>query len=256
MPGMDGETLGRTIKADPVLKDTQLIMLTSMGQRGDAKRFKAIGFSAYLTKPVRSSQLKETLTAVWGAKSQDISTDLVTKHSLAESRTLVTADTKETDQGKGARVLVAEDNIVNKKVAVKMLEKLGCRVNVTANGKEAVDMLESFPYDLVFMDCQMPEMDGYEATAAIRKWEEENRYSETENRKPKSEKRIPIIAITANAMKGDREKCLEAGMDDYISKPVDVKKLAQALGKWAATLRQEKEPSEEAVKIVDDFARD
>ena len=125
---------------------------------------------------------------------------------------------------------------------MKMLEKTNSRVDIAANGKEAVDMLESFPYDLVFMDCQMPEMDGYEATAAIRKWEEENRYSETENRKLKTEKRvpssefrIPIIAMTANVMKGDRERCLQAGMDDYISKPINPKKLAGTIEKWIQT---------------------
>ena len=117
----------------------------------------------------------------------------------------------------GIRVLVAEDNIVNQKVASKLLEKFGCRVDVAANGEEAVRMAEDLPYALILMDCQMPEMDGYEATAAIRKMEKDT----------------PIIALTANAMEGDREKCLAAGMDDYLPKPINPEALNEMLDKWS-----------------------
>ena len=163
------------------------------------------------------------LSAVWGASVQGVKLDMVTRHTLAEAR-------KRSAPSKGlpvkARVLVAEDNIVNQKVAARRLEKLGCRVDVTANGKEAVEMLERLPYDMVLMDCQMPEMDGYEATAAIRervalgakcKASDEDgfdtRHSTLDTQHSKVT-HIPIVAMTANAMKGDRERCLEAGMDD------------------------------------------
>jgi CheY-like chemotaxis protein len=122
-----------------------------------------------------------------------------------------------------SRVLVAEDNIVNQKVALRMLEKLGCRVDVAANGREVLDALEHISYDIIFMDCQMPELDGYEATAGIRA------------RETQTGGHIPIIAMTANAMQDDRARCLAAGMDDYTSKPVRPAALAHLLQRWATT---------------------
>jgi CheY-like chemotaxis protein len=123
---------------------------------------------------------------------------------------------------KHAHVLVVEDNIVNQKLATKMLEILGCSVDVAANGIEAVGMIKKLSYDLVFMDCQMPEMDGYEATAEIRRYEDTSKHT-------------PIIAMTAHTMVGDREKCLEAGMDDYISKPIKKEAVSEMMKKWASS---------------------
>ncbi len=216
---MDGETLGPVIKADPTLRETVLVMLTSAGRRGDARRMREAGFAAYLVKPVRPSQLMDALAAVWGARTGGVPTELVTRHTVAESRAAKRPPPPETGRRVRAYVLVAEDNIVNQKVAAGMLEELGCRVDVAANGREAVEMLEMLPYDIIFMDCQMPEMDGYEAAAEIRKREGLRR-------------RTPIVAMTAHNMEGDREKCLQASMDDYVSKPVEPARLQEILDRW------------------------
>ena len=215
MAGIDGEMLAREIKADASLRHIPLILLTSMGQRGDAKRMEAVGFSGYLTKPVKESQLFDCIAMVMGAERKKDKTDkvpLVTRHTLNEAQ-----------RGR-VRLLLVEDNPVNQKVAVRILQKAGYRCDVAANGLEAVDALSNLPYDLVFMDCQMPEMDGFEATAVIRSREEEK------------ETHVPIVAMTANAMQGDRERCLEAGMDDYISKPVKPDNLLAILEKWVESV--------------------
>ncbi len=212
MPGMDGVALARAIKSDGTLNNTRLMLMTSLGgQRGDAKRMKDVGFAAYLSKPVRQSDLFNTLAVVLSGTPVDNSTQpIITRHIIREMR-------------RGAvRILLAEDNITNQQVAKGILKKLGfLRVDLVADGAEAVSALEDLPYDLVLMDCHMPEMDGYEATRKIR-----NPASTVMNHN------IPIIAMTANAMQGDREKCLEAGMNDYVSKPVSPKALADALEKW------------------------
>jgi two-component system sensor histidine kinase/response regulator len=214
MPDIDGETLGRTIKADPELRDTRLVMITSYGKRGDAKRLESLGFSGYLTKPVKQSQLYDCLATVLGAADPSARTPeaaLVTRHTINEARR------------RGIRILLAEDNATNQQVALKLLEKLGFRADAVADGRQAIEALETGFYDIVLMDVQMPLMDGFEATRAIRS-------GATKAPDP----RIPIIAMTAHAMKGDRERCLEAGMDDYISKPIAPQALAEALEKWAA----------------------
>ena len=210
MPGMDGAALARTIKTDDTLKDTRLVLMTSLGQRGDAKRMEEIGFAAYLTKPARQSELFGCLSAVLADKivAQPVHS-LLTRHTIREMH-------------RGAvRILLAEDNITNQQVAVGILKKLGLRVDAVANGAEAVKALETLPYDLVLMDVQMPEMNGLEATQRIR-----DPQSAVRNH------RIPIIAMTAYALQGDRESCLKAGMNDYVPKPVDPQALVAALEKW------------------------
>jgi len=183
-----------------------VIVLTSAGQRGDAARCRELGVGAYLTKPVIQAELLDAIVRVLGAGgSQAAPTALVTHHSLREEKRRI-------------RVLLAEDNAVNQKLAARLLEKRGYSVTVTANGSEALAALEKANFDLVLMDVQMPEMDGFEATAAIRE------------REKTSGGHLTIIAMTAHAMQGDREQCLAAGMDGYISKPIKAEELYQLLG--------------------------
>ena len=222
MPDMDGEQLCHAIKKDPALNATVCIMLSSMGMRGDAARMKAAGFSAYLTKPVRQSDLYDALAVVWATSHQARgSAALVTRHTLIESRAAKKATPEAAPQPgmSRGRLLVVEDNVVNQRVAMRQLEKMGYRVDVAANGKEAVEMVQLLPYSVVLMDCQMPVMDGYEATAEIRRHEGSGLH------------RL-IIAMTANAMQGDREKCLAAGMDDYITKPIRPAELEELLDRY------------------------
>jgi PAS domain S-box-containing protein len=209
MPGMDGFELARQIKSDPGIAAVNLIMLTSFGGRGENTTANASGIAAYLTKPVRQSQLFDCLTEVVAANNPEErskeTADVVTKHALKEKKIL-----------SNKLILLAEDNIVNQKVALRQLQKLGYRADAVANGREAVEALERIPYDLVLMDCQMPEMDGYEATAEIR-------------RRAPTSRHTWIVAMTANALEGDRLKCIAAGMDDYISKPVNPELLGSVL---------------------------
>jgi PAS domain S-box-containing protein len=210
MPGMDGAALARTIKADETLAHTSLVLMTSLGERGDARQMEEIGFSAYLVKPARQSDLFDCLSAVLaGAAVARPARPIITRHAIREMR-------------RGAvRILLAEDNITNQQVAIGILKKLGLRADAVANGAEAVRSLELLPYDLVLMDVQMPEMDGLEATRRIR-----------DPRSAVRQHGIPIIAMTARALQGDRERCLEAGMDDYVTKPVSPQALAEALERW------------------------
>jgi len=212
MPGMDGEVLAREIKADPKIAHTPLILATSVPRRGDSARMLEAGFDAYLTKPVKQSHLYDSIATVMGLQQKE---DPATKRALITKHTL-----HEAARGR-FKILVVEDNIVNQKVAALILEKAGYRCDVAANGKEAVEALSRIPYDLVLMDCQMPVMDGFEATAEIRKLDGEARHT-------------TIIAVTAHAGKEDRERSLEAGMDDHITKPVSAKVLNEILEKYLA----------------------
>jgi len=217
MPGMNGLELAKALKADPRTAALRLVLLTSVGLRGQGEASRAAGISGYLTKPVRQSQLYDCLATVMSSglavgPSTQTSAPLVTRHSLSEARA----------RGR-TRILVADDNETNQLVAVRMLNKLGYQADVAANGQEAVEALSRIRYGLVLMDCQMPEMDGYAATRAIRKAEATEKLH------------TPIIAMTANAMRGDREACLECGMDDYLAKPIRPAELAKAVERWLST---------------------
>ncbi len=212
MPGMDGATLGRAIKADEKLKGVCLVMMTSVGRRGDARKMAEIGFAAYLTKPVRQSDLFDSLAAVLAGEAPCLEQrPLITRHTVREMRR------------RGVRILLVEDNATNRQVAEGILEKLGLRSDAAVNGIEALERLSAADYSLVLMDVQMPDMDGLAATRAIRAGEAGERA-----------RTVPIVAMTAHAMRGDREKCIEAGMDDYMAKPVTPGLLGEMVEKWLA----------------------
>ena len=219
MPGVRGESLGRTIKNESGMEDVLLVLLTALGQRGDAERMRQLGFSAYLTRPIRQSELMDALATLWSAHLRGEDLGLVTRHTIAENRGALEETRQLESQPLNLRVLVAEDNYVNQQVAREILQGFGCTVAVAANGEEAAQMQRDAQFELVLMDCQMPHMDGYQSTAVIRRDEGGRRHT-------------PIIAMTAHAMKGDREKCLAAGMDDYISKPVSPDSLYEVLKRW------------------------
>jgi two-component system, sensor histidine kinase and response regulator len=209
MIGMDGATLGHAILTDETLHSIPLVMMTSMGQRGDARRLKGIGFAAYLTKPARQSDLFDCLVSLLTGERPKETCPLITRYNLQEARR------------SHVRILVVEDNLTNQEVACGILRRLGWHADVAFDGKQAMRALETQRYDLVLMDVQMPEMDGHEATRRIRD--------------PGSlvlNHNIPIIATTAHSMAGDAQECLAAGMSDYISKPIDSSALAKVVEKW------------------------
>jgi two-component system sensor histidine kinase/response regulator len=224
MPEMDGFELARAIKSDPIIASTCLVLLPSIGQRGDGALAREVGIAAYLTKPVRQSQLFACLTSAVAISAGSDATDassqkksnMVTRFTLREIRPVSTQ-----------LILLAEDNVANQKVAVAQLRKLGYRADAVADGREALEALGRIRYDLVLMDCQMPEMDGYRATAEIRRREGMTRHT-------------PIVAMTASVMEGDRQKCLAAGMDDYIAKPVEPEALADVIRRFLATSKDAK----------------
>lgn len=244
MSPTDGIELARAIQARDGGDETKLVLLTSFGRRGDAKTAKEAGLAAYLTKPVRERQLHDCLVAVMtqglvvsGMPATRESPALITRHTLAETKAKV-----------DLRILLAEDNIINQKVAARLFQRLGYRIDVVANGREAVEAMSRIRYDVVFMDCQMPDMDGFEATQVIREKEmrqwslvngqswgtdaaSSSAPSVTNDKLPMTASRTLIIALTANAMQGDRERCLAAGMDEYLAKPISKDALAQALGR-------------------------
>ncbi|MCP4700387.1 MAG: response regulator, partial [Gammaproteobacteria bacterium] len=220
MPDMDGEQLAKAIRTDAAFAHVSLVVLTSVARKGDGQRFQAAGFVAYLTKPVLSETLRQTLAGVLGLEQQGGSgTLLITRHSMVKSNKQAAA---KSSRFAAARVLLAEDIPANQKVACAMLKKLGIHTDIAANGREAVEQWMRCCYDLIFMDCQMPEMDGYEATRTIRAKEK------------KFGVHIPIIALTANALASERQRCLDTGMDDYIAKPLERDKLASILNEWLA----------------------
>jgi len=210
MPKMDGFELVERIRQRPELSTATIMMLTSAGHRGDAERCNKLGISAYLLKPIRQSELREAIARVLGARESKGAIPLITRYSLHDER----------DPESVLNVLLVEDNLVNQRLATRLLEKRGHRVVVAGNGREALETLGKAKFDLVFMDIQMPEMDGIEAISAIRQKE------------IGTDRRLTVIALTAHAMKGDREKCVTAGMDDYLSKPIRPQELDEILERY------------------------
>ena len=215
MPGMDGEALGHRIRGLEACGGLKTVMLTSSGVRGEAVRMEAAGFNGYLVKPVPTDVLLKVLALV--TVPGGTGPGLVTRHAIAEAQERPASLAAGPFQG---RVLLAEDHEVNRQVALAMLATFGLTPKLAANGLEVLRMLEAEPFDLVLMDGQMPELDGFETTARIRA------------REGASGTRLPIIAMTAHALAGDRERCLAAGMDDYLTKPLSRSALAAVLGRW------------------------
>jgi signal transduction histidine kinase/CheY-like chemotaxis protein/streptogramin lyase len=218
MPGLDGAAVAAGIKADAALRDTIIVvLLTSIGDRSDMRMMEGSVVDACLVKPVRQSRLLSVLTETWSKRQQAAHSQrpLIQRQHSGESET---PKSKVSFASSHLRVLVAEDNVVNQKLAVRLLEKLGLRADVAADGIEALEMFELLPYDVIFMDCQMPEMNGYDAATEIRRREAQDRH-------------VAIIAMTADVIKGSRERCIAAGMDDYISKPINMNAIVAALEK-------------------------
>lgn len=216
MPEMNGFELAKRMKHDPTLSGTAVIILTSAGQRGDALDCSELGIAAYLSKPVKQSQLFDAISMVLSAQeSKDYSKPLVTRHLIRVSKNRL-------------QILLAEDNAVNQKLATRTLEKMGHVVTVAEDGLKAVAAWEAQRFDLVLMDVQMPALDGFGATRIIRE------------REMACGDHVPIIAMTAHAMKGDKERCLEAGMDGYLAKPIDMNELFETIEQWVT----KSEPSE------------
>ncbi len=229
MPEMDGEALGRRIQADERLRATRLLLMTSLATPGAVHRYAELGFAAYLTKPLRLREVGSALAAMLAeAHAQDgnaptCSAPILTCQPQQESQPAPAASASHNGKfyGSQARILLVEDNLTNQKVALGILRKLGLPAEAVANGAEALSALQATRYDLVLMDVHMPVMDGLEATMRIR-----------DPRSTVRNRAVPIIAMTADAMLGDREKCLEAGMNDYITKPITPQLLAERLEKW------------------------
>jgi signal transduction histidine kinase/CheY-like chemotaxis protein len=214
MPEMPGMELAARIKAEPDLAGTVLVLLTSVRQRGRAEEIQRAGFSAYLRKPMHQSHLMDVLATVWSTQQRAADVPLITRHLVRGDHQIQAVALP---RAAAARILVVEDNAVNQKVARRMIEHFGCRVDVAANGREAVALTEHLFYDVIFMDVHMPEMDGFGATAAIRE------------RERQTDKHSIVVAMTARAMAGDRERCLAAGMDGYVSKPITIERVAEVL---------------------------
>lgn len=212
MPEMDGFELSKTIVDTTGSRGPIIMMLTSSRNRGDSERCKECGISTYLKKPIKQAELFQAIQMTLGiAHKPDKSNQLVAECIVGERNRLL-------------KILLVEDNPVNQTLALRLLEKRGCTVSIASNGKEALKSLEGESFDLILMDIEMPEMNGFETTKAIRNAEE------------LSGAHIPIIAMTAHAMTGDRERCLDAGMDGYVSKPVDSEELFSTIDKFTQDL--------------------
>jgi len=228
MPGLDGLELARRVKKDPKLASTRLVMLISVDRKDDSEAMRESGVDAHLSKPVKQLQLFDCLATVMSAdvETAEIQSGLVALKAIPEVSVPVS--------GLNPRILIAEDNPVNQRVALHQLQKLGFLAEVVENGRQALDAMRKNPFDVIFMDCQMPELDGYAATRELRGIEKGKRHTW-------------IIAMTANSLQGDREKCMAAGMDDYVSKPVKIEDLQGALGRFSGIRDLERETEETGV---------
>jgi len=204
MPKMDGFEMAEEVKGNPLLAGTHLILLSSGGRPGDGARCRELGIAAYLLKPAKQSEILDAILTVFGQPEEERASSLITRHTLRE-------------RSQRLRILLAEDNVINQRLASEILEKRGHSVTVAETGEAALAALEEESFDLILIDVQMPKMDGFQATLAIREKEKQ------------TGAHIPIIAMTAHAMTGDRERCLEAGMDDYVAKPVQATKLFEVI---------------------------
>ena len=227
MPRMDGFELVERIQGEDRSRMPTIMMLTSGKQHGDAARCEQLGVAAYLMKPIRQAELREAIARVLGAMAENRETQMITSTVLEHSR----------DANATLRVLLAEDNEVNQKLATRLLEKRGHSVTVVKNGREALEAIRNAEYDLVLMDVQMPEMDGIAATTALRAMEKE------------TGRHLPVIAMTALVMKGDRERCLGAGMDGYLPKPIRSQELDEVLDKYVTQKTRDSGAAEQTAPI-------
>ncbi|WP_417466089.1 response regulator [Kordiimonas sp.] len=232
LPDMNGDMLALEIRKDDRLDQLQMILMTSLPRKGDGGRMRKAGFRGYLTKPVFPGELAMMLSAAWKTRDRTLEVPLYTRHSFHEVKKVDRAKIS----FKGAQILLAEDNPVNRMVATNILKRYDCLITPAGNGLEAVTQAKTRKFDLILMDCLMPEMDGFEATKEIRRLEEAGQVDIT-----------PIIAFTANAMAGDKEQCLSAGMDDYLSKPVQPLEVEKALLRWLEPTTPSSSPQEESV---------
>ena len=238
IPQTNGMTLGEQIKANSAIAEIPLIMIISTNQRDQVQQALQIGFAAYLVKPIKPSRLRDTIITILETvpeleqRVRDSWLEATEEIQSTETSGILTFSSPNPSTKSKLRILLAEDNLVNQKVALKQLQSLGYKADVVANGKEVLQLLEKIPYDLILMDCQMPILDGLETTKEIHRWQED---AFALRRRP------VVIAMTANAMKEDEQMCLNAGMDDYLTKPVFKEKLAATLEHWTSVISSQQE---------------